>query len=103
MFGIASNKEFITRLHWREDGALDFLKSEIHDTFAVKKRGEEVEKAWKFLYKLMFKFDGFGHIQPCQLIMTYDRDIILDPFKKVKESDDVPKKGTNLDKAWISR
>ena len=80
-------KEKRTQLHFRDDGAFEFRRLEIEDTFLVEKKNDEIIKGWKHFYRNQFPFAGYKGIKPDQVTLSYDRDIILDPYNLVDEKD----------------
>lgn len=89
-------KERRTQLHFRDDGTFEFRKLEIEDTFLVERNKEEIVKGWKHFYRNQFPFAGFKSIKPDQVTLSYDRDIILDPYEITKDDEDNPEKSTRV-------
>jgi len=100
-------KERRTQLHFRDDGSFEFRKLEIEDTFLVEKNKDEIIRGWKHFYRNQFPFVGFKSIKPDQVTMSFDRDIILDPYGLIKDDKDNPEKREAKGqlvgvKAWLS-
>lgn len=83
-------KEKRTQLHFRDDGTFEFRRLEIEDTFLVEKKNDEIIKGWKHFYRNQFPFAGYKGIRSDQVTLSYDRDIILDPYNLVGEDKDNP-------------
>ena len=89
-------KEKRTQLHFRDDGTFKFRQLEIEDTFLVEKDKDEIIRGWKHLYRNQFPFAGYKGIKPDQVTVSYDRDIILDPYNLVEKDEDNPEKRTKM-------
>lgn len=96
--GILGNpKEKRTQLHFRDDGTFEFRRLEIEDTFLIEKgKDNEIVRGWKHLYRNQFPFAGYKSIKADQVTLSYDRDIILDPYKLIEDDEDNPQKRTKV-------
>jgi len=83
-------KERRTQLHFRDDGSFEFRKLEIEDTFLVEKNNEEILRGWKHFFRNQFPFAGYKSIKADQVTLSYDRDIILDPYGLIQGDKDSP-------------
>lgn len=99
---LGTPKEKRTQLYFRDDGSFIFRKLEIEDAFLVEKIGGEITKAWIMRYKLLTNFDGYGNIGADMVTISFARDIVLDPFKRLNDSEK-PDKGTDLVKDFVSK
>jgi hypothetical protein len=85
-----------------DDNTIEFRRLHVKDASLKEKDGDTVTRAWPFFHKLLFRFEG-GHGLPAGMVLlSCDRDIILDPFNKLIE-DEKPEKGHELNKEWIQR
>ncbi len=92
MFGI-KQIERRTQLHFMDAGSFEFRNLDIEDTFLVEKDNNgEITRGWKHFYRNQFPFAGYKNIKPGQVTLSFDRDIILDPFGLIKEDIDNPEK-----------
>lgn len=89
-------KEQRTQLHFRDDGTFEFRRLDIEDTFLVEKKNEEIIRGWKHFYRNQFPFAGYKGIKADQATLSYDRDIILDPFGLIEEDEDNPEKRSKV-------
>lgn len=89
-------KERRTQLHFRDDGAFEFRRLEIEDTFLVEKDKDEIIRGWKHFYRNQFPFAGYKGIKPDQVTLSYDRDIILDPYNLIRGDEGNPEKRTKM-------
>lgn len=88
---LGTPKEKRTQLHFRDDGTFEFRRLEIEDTFLIERKGDEIVRGWKHLYRNQFPFAGYRSIKPDQVTLSFDRDIILDPYNLVGGEDDPAK------------
>lgn len=95
LFG--SPKEQRTQLHFRDDGTFEFRKLDIEETFLVEKdKNGEIVKGWKHFYNNQFPFAGYKGIKADQVTMSFDRDIILDPYGLIETDKDNPNKSQKI-------
>jgi len=80
-------KEKRTQLFFRDDGSFVFRRLEIEDTFLVVKKDGDIVKGWKHFFKNQFPFGGYSNIGADMVTLSYDRDIILDPYNLVGEKE----------------
>lgn len=74
-------KEMRTQCHFRDDGTIEIRPLEIEDTFLIERgKDGEIRRGWKHFYRNQYPFPGHGKIKPDMVTLSYDRDIILDPF-----------------------
>ncbi|MFC1904961.1 hypothetical protein ACFLXT_04290 [Chloroflexota bacterium] len=90
-----------TQLLFRDDGKFQFRKLDIVDGFLVEKQGDDIIKGWLMFYSLQFPFSGYKGIHPDMVTLSSGRDVVLDPFNMLPESDK-PNKGKGLIKIRIS-
>ncbi len=97
-----------TQLYFRDDGKFVFRKLDIEDTFLAEKNKEgAIVNGWKHFYKNQFPFPGGMGIAADMVTLSFSRDIILDPYGIVKETEK-PTKGFLKDeegkprpKSWL--
>jgi len=99
---LGTPKERRTQLYFRDDGCFIFRKLDIEDAFLVEKENKEIIKAWMMKYKLLKRFDGFKGIGADMITLSFARDIILDPFGQLKDSEQ-PTKGSDLIKDFVTK
>ena len=86
------------QLLFRDARTFRFRKLEIVDTFLVEKTGEQITKGWKHFYKTLFAFPGYRNIPSGLYTLSYERDIILDPYNivdRAEKPDTYKQKGNN--------
>lgn len=93
-------KQRRTQLHFRDDGQFEFRKLLIEDGFLVEKEQDIVVKAWLLLYKLQKRFRGYKKIGSDMVTLSFDRDIVLDPFGQLTDAEK-PERGKNLKKDFV--
>ncbi len=104
MFGIGNllggvagvPKEQRTQLHFRDDGTFQFRRLEIEETFLVEKKDDVITRGWKHFYRNQFPFPGYKNIKADQVTLSFDRDIILDPFGIVEKEKEAPDKSKKI-------
>ena len=89
-----------TQLHFRDDGMFEFRKLEIEDGFLAEKQQQMVTAAWLMIYKLQKRFRGYGKIGSDMVTISFDRDIVLDPFDQLSDAEK-PEKGNDLKKKFV--
>ena len=90
-----NTQEARTQLHFRDDGCFQFRVLPIEDTFLVEKVKDEITRGWKHFYRNQFPFAGYRNIRPGQVTLSYDRDIILDPYGLIEGDQDNPVKASD--------
>jgi len=93
IFG-TNQKDNRTQLHFRDEGTFEFRTLPIEDTFLVEKVKDEIVRGWKHFYRNQFPFPGYKGMRSDLVTLSYDRDIILDPYGLVKDDRDNPEKKT---------
>lgn len=86
IFG-GTEKEKRTQLFFRDDGNFVFRRLEIEDTFLVVKKDGDIVKGWKHFFKNQFPFGGYSGIGADMVTLSFDRDIILDPYNLVSNKE----------------
>ncbi len=94
-------KSFATQFHIRNDGDFEFRKALVEDNFQQEKNQEEVVNAWMHFFKLAKRFTGYRSLKPCMATICFDGDILLDPFRELKDSEK-PQKGRELVKDFVT-
>lgn len=80
LVGTATQKGKVTRLHFKDNRHFKFEKTEVEDSFLLEKRNGRLTRAWEMVYKLQVPFLGFKKIPRDMVSLTFDRDVIFDPF-----------------------
>ena len=93
-------KQKRTQLYFRDDGQFQFRRLDIEDGFLVEKEQDAVVKAWLLFYKLQKRFRGYGKMGSDMVTMSFDRDIVLDPFGELNDAEK-PERGNNLKKSFV--
>jgi len=93
---LGTPKERRTQLHFRDDGTFEFRRLEIEDTFLIERKGDEIIRGWKHLYRNQFPFAGYKSIKADQVTLSFDRDIILDPYNLVEGDEDNPAESAKM-------
>lgn len=94
MLGISfKSQERRTQLHFIDDGTFEFRKLDIEDTFLVERNKDgDIVRGWKHFYRNQFPFAGYKGIPRDQVTLSFDRDIILDPYGLSENDKDNPEK-----------
>lgn len=95
MFGLnitGPPKEKAFQLHFRDDNSFEFRQLDIEDTFLIEKDKEEIKRGWKHFYRNQFPFAGYKNMKRGQVTLSFDRDIILDPYGIIANDVDNPEK-----------
>lgn len=96
-----------TQLHFNSDGSFEFRKRPLEDSCVVEKDEGKILKAWPHFYSAEYQFDGNGKIPADMVTLSFERDMILDPFGKIPVSDSVSGKPKQSDeptvKKWLSQ
>lgn len=95
-------KEKAIQLLNHDDGTFEFRQVEIEDATMLEKKDEEVYKAWPHFYGLQYPFYGYKNISAGMVSICFDRDIIVDEFNILADSEK-PAKGNSLVKDWITK
>lgn len=91
-----------TQFFFHHDRSFEFRKLEIEENSMIKKTGGRMTEAWPLFDGTTLQFDGYKNISADAVTLAHNRDIIWDPFKKIKD-DDKPAKGRDLVKTWTSK
>lgn len=93
MFGIKP-QERGTQLHFYDDSTFEFRKQLIEDSFLVEKdQRNNITRAWVMYFKLLKRFPGFKNIDSGMVTLSYGRNIVLDPFGQLSDSEKPMEKG----------
>lgn len=95
-------KEKRTQLYFRDDGQFAFRKLEIEDTFLVEKKDSAITHGWKHFFGLQFPFAGKKGIKADMVTLGFSRDIVLDPFNIIDESEKPEKHKKINENPWVS-
>jgi hypothetical protein len=105
-FSLGAGKEKGDQLHFYADGSFEFRKKPLEDGCIVERVEDQVLKAWPYFYSAQMQFDGYKSIPASMPILSFDRDMILDPFNKIPQSETVNGKPDKNDvnvKKWLSQ
>lgn len=92
LFGAPKEKGL--QLYFRDDGRFIFRRLELEDTFLEEKNNEHVIiRGWKHFFKNQFPFAGYKGIKPGMVTLSCGRDVVLDPYDLVPDTEK-PDKGT---------
>lgn len=89
-----------TQLHVMDNSDFEFRKLKVLDGFLVETENEAVKRAWMLPYKIQKRFGGYKSIGADSVTVCYDRDILLDTFGQMKDSEK-PERGKNLKKQFV--
>jgi hypothetical protein len=99
-----------------DDDSMEFRKLPVEDTVLIEMRGGKPVAAFKHYYKLEYDFNGYKNIPSGKISLAYPRDVMLDLFNSLEDSDKFTKgnnlnsledsdkftKGNNLNRPWIT-
>jgi hypothetical protein len=90
-----------TTLHFYDDESFSFRKLSIKDTLFILKEGDKIVKAWCHFFKMQFQFNGYKGIPGDQVTITYDRDVLYDPYN-ILSPDEKPNRSGKLNQPYIA-
>jgi hypothetical protein len=99
-------KERRTQLHFFDDGSFKFRVLPLKDSCIAQETDGKVLKAWPHFYAGEIQFDGHKGIQGDMVTLSFDRDMILDPFERVPISESTsgkPRKDDVSVKKWLAQ
>ena len=85
-------KERKSQLYFRDDNKFQFMKRDLEFSCLLEKKGDTLKRGWKHFYGNQFFFGGYKKMSADAVTLRFARDIILDPFDKVKTGDSVGEK-----------
>lgn len=97
-----------TQLYFRDDRKFQFIKRPMEHSCLVEKADGKYKKAWKHFYNAEIPFAGYKGVSGDSVTLGFARDIILDPFNKIRVGDNPSEKpriegdGDSLRK-WIAK
>jgi len=95
LFGSGS-KEVKSQLHFYDNGDFEFRKRPLQDAHLVEQAEGIVVKAFPLFYASEIQFNGHKGIPADMMSLSFDRDMILDPFGKVPVRENISgKPGTD--------
>jgi hypothetical protein len=103
---LTSSEEKRTQLYFRDDRKFQFRKMTLEHSCIVEKADGKYKRAWKHFYNSEIPFSGYKNISGDSVTLSYSRDIILDPFNRVKigkNPGDKPSTDESSLKVWISK
>ena len=105
MLGIRTNQiERGTQVNFFDDGTFVFRKLPIEDSFLVEKDAHNnIIRAWVMYFKLLKRFPGFKNIDSGMVTLSYGRNIVLDPFRQLSDSEKPIEQGGKFKKEFIKQ
>ncbi len=100
LFG--KSKETKMQLFLHDDDSMEFRRLEIDFTVLIEKVNKKINAAFKHFYKMEYDFEGYKNIPAGKVTLGFPRDVVCDVFNSLDENKDGIKKGTNLDRPWIT-
>jgi len=105
--GLFTNKEEKrTQLYFRDDRKFTFRKMPLEHSCIVEKEDGKYIHAFKHFYNAEIPFAGYKNASGDSVTLGFSRDIILDPFNKIKVGPSTGEKpGTDETslKKWIAK
>lgn len=101
-----SGEEKRTQLYFRDDRKFQFRKMPLEHSCIVEKADGKFKRAWKHFYNVEIPFSGYKSVSGDSVTLGFSRDIILDPFNKIKTGESTgekPKTDTKSLKDWIAK
>lgn len=99
---IFTTKQNRLQMFISDDGTIQFRKLPVLESSLVEKDNDKIVRAWPLMNKTSLPFSGYKGISGDRVLMSCERDIILDPFSKLTDSEK-PEKGKELGKAWVQQ
>lgn len=96
-----AQKEQCLQLYFRDDRQLTFRPMPVTDGFVTEMERDKVIKAWLMPYRVLKRYDGKDNKSATMLLLSYGRDIVLDPFNQLAPNEK-PEAGDRLVKNFIS-
>lgn len=94
-------KEKCTQVYFRDDRQFTFRVMPVEDGFINERQNEKIHRSWMYPYRVLKHFNGYGSLKRGMIILSYGRDIILDPFYQLG-TDEMPKLGPEIVKTQIA-
>lgn len=86
-------KEQVYQTFFREDMTFVTRKVDVEDGWKIElNEKKKAIRAFMLPYKLQRQFDGYKNVPPCNMTIDFSRDILLDPFSQLKDTEK-PEKG----------
>jgi len=104
--GLFGKKEFKTQLYFQDDDKFRFVKRLVEYSCLVEKVKGELVRGWKHFFSNQYYFSGYRGLSAGTITLGFARDIILDPFNKIREGAAVsekPKADDSSLKKWIAK
>lgn len=101
-----SKEEKRTQLYFRDDRKFQFRKMLLEHSCLVEKVDGKYKRGWKHFYNAELPFPGYKNISGDSVTLGFARDIILDPYNKIKigeSTSEKPKADDRSLKKWISK
>lgn len=94
-------KEHCNQLLFRDDRKAVYRKLPVEHGLVQERQNESVINAWPMPYSVLKRYEGGNGLPKGMYLLSFNRDIILDPFKQLKD-EEKPEKGKTLVKDAIS-
>ena len=72
-----------TQLLFYDDRSFEFIRRPIENECVVQKDGPKLERGWVDVFAVLKAFGGFKKIPSNMLLLSYERDILLDFFNQM--------------------
>ena len=102
----AGNESKKTQLYFRDDRKFQFIKRPLLHSCLIEEKDGKYNRAWKHFYNAEIPFAGYKNISGDSVTLSFARDIILDPFNRIKTGDSPNEKPRNNNddlKNWIAK
>lgn len=93
-------KEYCHQLLFRDDRKIIGRKLPVEHGIVQEKQNDRVLNGWPMPYSVLKRYEGGNGLEKGMYLLSFNRDIILDPFKQLKD-DEKPEKGKSLIKDAI--
>ena len=103
---ILGKKEYKTQLYFQDDNKFKFIKRQVEYSCLVEKVKGNLVRGWKHFFGNQFYFSGYRSLSADTITLGFARDIILDPFNKIRTGEAVsekPKADDSSLKKWIAK
>jgi len=95
-----------TQLYFRDDRKFQFRKMPLEHSCIVEKADGKYKRAWKHFYNAELPFSGYKNVSGDSVTLGFSRDIILDPFNRIKMGEspsEKPRTDEKSLKSWIAK
>jgi hypothetical protein len=102
----SNNESKKTQLYLRDDRKFQFIKRPLKHSCLVEEKDGKFNRAWKHFYNAEIPFSGYKNISGDSVTLSFARDIILDPYNKIKVGEnpnEKPRASTQDLTKWIAK